>query len=246
MTNAIGVQVGLLRQGELEHDQLTPWQFVELLEEGRFEQSFGFGFFRAVNIHFRLDDRHEARGADLPSYVELLVHDVLDAGCVGLINDRAHLGSEYALRFGLVEQRSKLGHRLHQVDTVRLRCQAFVHFQKGHNTFHIPEVVRARLPLDVPVHGSLEQDGAKNPPAGEAGAGNDARAHLMHDRKHLSLVGPRTFLDSVRTQRLGRAATALIQRCNETGMCFHFLQLLFEVALRVNTESHGPAPLRIR
>jgi hypothetical protein len=36
-----------------------------------------------VNIHFRLDDRNEARGDDLPSGFELLVHDVLDARWVG-------------------------------------------------------------------------------------------------------------------------------------------------------------------
>ena len=155
------------------------------------------------------------------SHFELLVHDVLDAGGVGLLDDRAHLGSEDALRFGLVEQRGKLGHGLHQLDPVLLGCKALVHFQKRHNTFHVPEIVRGRLPLDVPVHGVLEQDGGKNPLAGEAGAGDDARAHLMHDRKHLVLVGPRIFFDSVETQRAGRAATALIQRRNETGMRLH-------------------------
>src|SRR5262245_33323231 len=51
----------------------------------------------------------------------------------------------------------------------------------------------------------------------------------MHERKHLSLVGPRIFLDSVGTERLGRAATALVQRRNKAGICLHFLQLLWEV-----------------
>ena len=200
-------------------------------------------FSRAVNIHFRLDDRHEARGDDLLSCFELLGHDVVDARCVGLLDDRAHLGPEYALRFGPVEQRRQLGHRLHQLNTGLLRCKALVHFQKRHNTFHIPKVVRGRLPLDVPVHGVFKQDGGKNPLAGEAGAGNDARAHLMHDRKHLILVGPSIFLDSVKTQRLWRAATALIQRRNETRMCFHFLQLLFEVAHLGHASFNGMALL---
>jgi hypothetical protein len=35
-----------------------------------------------VNIHFRLDDRDEARGDDLLSYFELLGHDVVNARCV--------------------------------------------------------------------------------------------------------------------------------------------------------------------
>src|SRR2546430_7823197 len=59
------------------------------------------------------------RSDDLVSCFELLGHDILDAGAVGLLDDRAHLGSEDALRVGLVEQRSKLGHRLHQLDTDR-------------------------------------------------------------------------------------------------------------------------------
>src|SRR2546426_7291964 len=120
---------------------------------------------------------------------------------------------------------------------VLLSCKALVHFQKRHNTFHVPKIVRGRLPLDVPVHGVLEQDGGKNPLADEAGAGNDARAHLMHDRKHLILVGPRTFFDSVKTQCVGRATTALIQRRNETGMCLHFLQLLFVQAASCHNAS---------
>jgi hypothetical protein len=146
------------------------------------------------------------RGDDLPTGFELLVHDALDARYVGLVDDRAHLGSEYALRFGFVEQRSKLGHRLHQVDAAHLRRKALVHFQERHNALHIPQIVRARLPLDLPVHGVLEQDSAKNPLAGEARAGNKARAHPMHDTKHLSLVGPRIFLDSVRLQRFPEPA----------------------------------------
>jgi hypothetical protein len=83
------------------------------------------------------------------------------------------------------------------------------------------------LPLDVPVHGVLEQDGANDPFSGEAVAGNHAGAHLMHDRKHLVLVGPRTFFDPVKTQCAGSAATALIQRRDEAGMCLHLLQLFF-------------------
>jgi hypothetical protein len=59
----------------------------------------------------------------------------------------------------------------------------------------------------------------------------------MHDGKHLILVGPRIFFDAVKTQRIGRAATALIQRRNETGMCLHFLQLLFVQAASCHNAS---------
>ena len=92
--------------------------------------------------------------------------------------------------------------------------------------FHVPEIVRGGPPLDVPVHGVLEQNGGNNPLAREARAGNDARAHLMHDRKHLFLAGPCALLDTVSFQRAGRAATALIQCRNETGVCLHLLQVV--------------------
>ncbi len=53
--------------------------------------------------------------------LELLGHDVLDARSVRLLDHRSHLGSEYPLRLGLVEQRNKAGHRLHQLDTALFR-----------------------------------------------------------------------------------------------------------------------------
>src|SRR5215510_11847519 len=129
-----------------------------------------------------------------------------------MLNNRAHLGSEYALCFTFLKQRPKRRHGLHQLDSVLLRGQAFVHFQKWHDTFYVPKKVSRRLPLDVPVYGVLEQDGANNPLSGKGGAGNHAGAHLVHDCKHLILVGPRTFFDSVKAQCARSAATALIQR----------------------------------
>src|SRR4030095_5528189 len=67
MSDAIGVEVVLLGQRKLEHHKLARWQLVELLENGRFEQLLCLGLFRAVNVNFRLDDRHETSGDDLPS-----------------------------------------------------------------------------------------------------------------------------------------------------------------------------------
>ena len=109
MSNQIGVEVVLIRQRELQHYKLIRRQLIELLEDGRFEQLFGLGFFRAVNVNFRLYDWQEASGHDMPGYCELLVHNALDAGCVSLFDDRAHLGSEDALRFGVGEQRRSAG-----------------------------------------------------------------------------------------------------------------------------------------
>jgi hypothetical protein len=48
----------------------------------------------------------------------------------------------------------------------------------------------------------------------------------VHDRKHLILVGPRVFFDSVQGQGLGRAAAALVQRGYEAGVRLDLLQLI--------------------
>ena len=56
----------------------------------------------------------------------------------------------------------------------------------------------------------------------------------MDERKHLLVVGPRAFLDSVCAQRLGRAATALVQRCKEAGLGLNFSLLLLLDARRVH------------
>jgi hypothetical protein len=61
----------------------------------------------------------------------------------------------------------------------------------------------------------------------KAGAGNDASAHLMNERKHLLLGRPCTLVNSVFAQRLGRAAPALVQRGKKSRLCFNFPLLLF-------------------
>ena len=92
--------------------------------------------------------------------------------------------------------------------------------------FRIPEIVRGWLPIDVPVHGAFEEDGGKDALAGETGGGDDARAHLMHEREHFFIIGPGSFLNSVILQRLGCAATALVEGGDEAGLGPDFLQLL--------------------
>src|SRR5215468_10302025 len=80
MTDKIRVQIGLLGQRELEHDQSAVWQSVERLGNCRFEQLLGAGLVRAVNVHFRFDNRHQVCSDDLSRDVELLYHDLLDPG----------------------------------------------------------------------------------------------------------------------------------------------------------------------
>ena len=51
-------------------------------------------------------------------------------------------------------------------------------------------VVGARLPLDIPVPGIFEEDCPEYVLAGKAGAGDDTRAQLMHEVKHLLVSLP--------------------------------------------------------
>src|SRR5262249_58314019 len=85
---------------------------------------------------------------------------------------------------------------------------------------------RCGVTLDVPVDGVFEQDGGKNPLACEAGTGDDARAHLMHELKHLIVVVPGVIFDPVKCQRMRCAAAALIQRRDKAGLVLHLLHLL--------------------
>src|SRR5262245_54533368 len=61
MPNAIGVEVVLIRQRELEHHELSRRQLIKLFEDLAFEQRFGLGFFRTVDVHLGLNNGHQAR-----------------------------------------------------------------------------------------------------------------------------------------------------------------------------------------
>src|SRR4029077_7230878 len=67
MFDELGVEVVLLRERQLEHDQLACWQLIKLLKNSRPEQFFRFRLFRAVNVTLRLDDRHQSSRNDLGS-----------------------------------------------------------------------------------------------------------------------------------------------------------------------------------
>src|SRR5215813_5658731 len=52
MADELGVEIVRLREGELEHEQLTGRQGVELLPDGRFEELFGGALVRGVDVDF--------------------------------------------------------------------------------------------------------------------------------------------------------------------------------------------------
>jgi hypothetical protein len=65
------------------------------------------------------------------------------------------------------------------------------------------------------VQRALEQDRAKYARAGKGRAGDDTLAHLMDLGKHLRLIRILRFVHPIQLERLGCAAAALIERCNE-------------------------------
>ena len=62
-----------------------------------FEHGLGLCLLGAVDVDLGLDNRYQALSEDLMGYLELLVHDGLDAGIVGHFDERAHLCTEDAL-----------------------------------------------------------------------------------------------------------------------------------------------------
>src|SRR3546814_14637728 len=80
-------------------------------------------------------------------------------------------------------------------------------------------------PGDLAVHRHLEEDGAQDLAAVEARALDDPAAHLVDAVEHLLLVGVRVLAHAVELQRLGRAATALVERGDEALPLAHLLVL---------------------
>ncbi len=204
-----------LGQRELQHDELVGRQCVEGSEDGGLQQGLGLGLLRAVDVDLGLDDRHETRGHDLLADLELLVHHGLDAGRVGQLDDRAHLGAEHALGHGPAEELVEPVDRLHDLGTVDLVGQALVDLQERHDLLGAPEVGAGVDPFDLAVHGLLEEDRTEDPVTAEARARDDAGPHLVDEVVHRLVAGVLRLVDAVELQRLRRAAAALVEGGDE-------------------------------
>ena len=62
----------------------------------------------------------------------------------------------------------------------------------------------------------------------KARAGDDAGAHLVHQVEHLLVARVGVLGDAVELERLGRAAAALVQRCDEAGATLRLLELVVD------------------
>src|SRR5437764_14915363 len=81
MFDKVGVKVVLFLQCQLEHDQLTSWQFVELFENSCFEQLLCFCIFGTANINLRLESRQDCGRDDLLTESERLNNSFCVADC---------------------------------------------------------------------------------------------------------------------------------------------------------------------
>ena len=190
------VQIGLFWQRELEHHRSLT-EVVEVTVEGIGKQEFGFGLVRRIDRHFGFDDRHQTVVEDRSADLELLGDDRLDAGCVRLVDDRAHLGAIDAGGVGTVEQIEESWVRGQQLHAVVALCESGVALDERHDAHAFPQVLSGRHAVDESVHRLLEQDGADDAAAGERLARDETSAHRMDEVEHFVGVGPRRLVDAI-------------------------------------------------
>ena len=217
------VEIRLDRDRQFQHHPLVIAQLVQLLGQFAEQNLVAFGALVALDIHFRLDDRHQPVAQDLLAEIELLLDHGGNALGIGLVDYRAHLGPEHALGKRLLALRVKIRDRFHQLHAVFLVLQPLVDLQERHDAA-IPERFRHRLAASVAVHRLLEQDRTDHLAVAEAGRGNDAAAHLVDQRKHFVFIGEGILADAIAGQRLWCGAAALVQRGNETLPVFDLVQ----------------------
>lgn len=219
------VQAGLGRDGDLQHDQRAFGQRLDMLGDRVAQQRLRLLLVRAGDADLRLHDRDEARGADPPGVLELLVYDRRDPGLVGVIDHRPHLGPENTVPVRALEQIIKGVDGLHELHVVLLGGQALVDFQERHHVLLVLQILRGGDAVDVPFHGLLEQDRRENARAIERRACQHAAPHGVDQVEHLGVGAVAIAPDAVIGERLGRAATALVKGGEKTAAGPDLLQL---------------------
>ena len=228
--NEIGVQVIGRRNRQLQHDPGVERQSVDVLTNEVVEPLLRLLLVRGMDVDLRLEDRHQASGADLLTELELLIDDLLDAVLVVIKNDRALLGAEDVLLLdSAMKELVKTGDRLHDADVGLLVGQALVDLEEGDDALLLPQKITGGNSLDLTIHRHLEQNRGKNVVAGERRAGDDPGPHLVDQIKHLVLVVAVDLgLHPVRLESLRCGASGLVQSGNESGRSSHTFSLLGE------------------
>ena len=160
------------------------------------------------------------------THTHLLVDDSLDPLLVGNLNDRPHLGPEDPLLLPPLAEVVKSGVGLHDLGPVLLRGEPLVDLEERDDLLLLPEVRRGSLPLDVPVHGVLEEDGPEDPVPRELGARDYARAHVVDLLEHRVVAFVLVLGDAVGQEGLGGATAGLVQSRYEPIAALHFDKLI--------------------
>src|SRR5665647_1099635 len=221
----IAVEAVLVGQGQFEHHPLVAGEPVELRRDRGRHHRLRLGLLRAVDVHLRLDDRHEPCVEDPQPDLELLAHVGIDARLVSPQDDGARLGAEHPVGLRSGKEVVQTGHRLHQPHAVDLLRQPLVDLHERDDVLVLPQVLGGALAGDLALHGHLEQDRAEDPLTREGRARHDPAAHLVHEVEHLRLVRVRGLVEPISHQRLGSAAAALVQRGDEACRALHLVQL---------------------
>ena len=182
-------------QRQLQHD--LPVHAVQSLQDFIPQDLLGLGLVHDLDVHFRLQDRHQAVAQNLPPDGELLIDVRGDALGVGRVDHRAHLGAEDTLRDGAFQKIVQIAHRLHHLNAVGLVHQPLVALQERNHALVFPEIGGGGLALERAVHGHLEQDRADHLLAGEGRGAHDARPHLVDQVEHLGFRAVAVLVDPV-------------------------------------------------
>ncbi len=226
MFDAGGIEVASVGKAHFQHHLLPGRQSPDALHQPFQQHLFGRAFGLAVNVDFWFEDRHQACRDNLLSDLELLVDDGRDARFIGSLDYGTHLCPEYLIASRLPQQFFQAGHRLHHLYSILFLFEPPVYLEKGHHPLLLPQVVCRTHAADGSIHCVFKEDRSQYAVASETGAGDDACAHLVNPIKHLLVIRIVGCADSIKVQRFGRAAPALIKSSNEAVFFLDFFKLL--------------------
>ena len=165
--------------------------------------------------------------ADPVGVAELLLDDRGDPGLAGVLNDRPHLGAEDPVLVRPLKQVIEGVDGLHELHAVVLVGQPQVHLQDRHDVLALPQVAGGRQPVDLPLHGLLEENRRDDAVAVKCRAGEHAGAQGVDEVEHLGIGAVPVPADAVLGQRPRRAAAALVEGREEARRGPDLLQIVF-------------------
>ena len=131
------------------------------------------------------------------------------------MNNRAHLRAKNAQCCGALQNAVQIWHRFEQLHVFGCVLQALVDLQKWHNATLLPQILRRRLPLEIPIHRIFKENRADHFTACEVRRAHNSAAHRVDHIKHFGITGEGFRINPIGGQSFGGRATALIQSGNK-------------------------------